>query len=255
MVPTHRGDRPRGYTSVAPYYDLVYSSKHYRRESEQVRRWVQQFRKSGGRTLLDLACGTGNHIQFLRRHFQCMGLDASEPMLRVAREKLPGVRFVRGDIRNFRLARRFDAITCLFSAIGYVGGAAALDRTVRNIARHLAPGGVAIVEPWYTPEQYHIGHAHLLSYSSPEIKIARANVARRQGRVSIMRMHYLIAVEGGSVRHLIDEHHMTLFTRAEMLRSFRRAGLKVRFFREGLSAGRGVYVAVRPRTNAKSTKG
>jgi ubiquinone/menaquinone biosynthesis C-methylase UbiE len=236
------------YGSLAPYYDLVYSGKDYRAESRRIQRWVRQFGTSGGRALLDLACGTGNHLRFLSRKFECVGLDTSQSMLRVARKKLPEVRLVRGSIEDFRLDKKFDAITCLFSAIGYVEDVPALNRAVQNIASHLFPGGVAIVEPWLTPREYRVGSVHLLTYSSPTIKIARADVAQRRGRKSILRMHYLIARRGGPVIHRVDDHRLTLFTKSEMRQAFHRAGLEVRYFRKGISRGRrGAYVAIRAR--------
>ncbi len=46
-------------------------------------------------TVLDVGCGTG----FLTRHLkgEVVGLDQSEAMLRIARERVPGATFVRGD--------------------------------------------------------------------------------------------------------------------------------------------------------------
>ena len=55
------------------------------------------------RRTLDVACGTG----FLTRHLRgdVVGLDASERMLAIAQERVPGARFVQGDA----LTLPFDA--------------------------------------------------------------------------------------------------------------------------------------------------
>ena len=50
------------------------------------------------------------------------------------------------------LGRRFDVITCLFSTIGYVKTYQNLAKTLRNFADHLRPGGLLLIEPWFTEE-------------------------------------------------------------------------------------------------------
>ncbi len=62
---------------------------------------------------------------------------------------------------DFDLKRQFDAVTCLFSSIGYVKTKSRLGKAIRNISRHLLPGGVLLIEPWFTPEQWHPGRASM----------------------------------------------------------------------------------------------
>ena len=72
------------------------------------------------RTLLDVACGTGRHLEYLRSSFETEGVDADDAMLDVARARLRDVPLSVGDMRDLDLGRRFDVVTCLFSAIGFV---------------------------------------------------------------------------------------------------------------------------------------
>lgn len=51
-------------------------------------------------------------------------------------------------MRILTLDRRFDAITCLFGSIGYMGSTAELNAAVAAMAAHLQPGGVLIVDGW-----------------------------------------------------------------------------------------------------------
>lgn len=64
-------------------------------------------------SVLDLACGTGRlAIPLAQKGLKVVGLDASESMLTVAREKsknLP-IQWVQGDIRTFQLTQTFDLI-------------------------------------------------------------------------------------------------------------------------------------------------
>ena len=88
-----------GYERSAPVYDAIYEDKKdYRRESEQLHRLIEHHQRSPGRTLLDVACGTGLHDQFLRQWYDVEGLDASEAQLAVARQRLPTMTFHWADI-------------------------------------------------------------------------------------------------------------------------------------------------------------
>ena len=75
-------------------------------------------------------------------------------MLEVARARHPEITFHQGDMRTFDLGRRFDVVTCLFSSIGYLRSPSDLRAAVINMARHLQPGGVLIIEPWLTEETW-----------------------------------------------------------------------------------------------------
>jgi SAM-dependent methyltransferase len=238
------GSTARPYQLLAEVYDQVYSWKDYAREARRVHELVGRYGSRSARTLLDVACGTGAHLRHLARWYEVTGLDASAPMLAAARRRLPRVRFVRGAMQSFRLADRFDVITCLFSAIGYVRSEADLRRTLSNFAGHLALGGVVIVEPWLTPSEYREGSVHLALSGSKSRPIARMNSSERSGPRSIMDMHYLVGVDG-RVRHWVERHDMALFDVRTMLRAFRAAGLNARRIPSRFSTRRGLYVAVK----------
>ena len=109
------------FSSSARIYDAVYSFKDYRVEAERVHELIQE-RSPGASSLLDVACGTGKHLEQFRRWYpDVAGLDLDEGLVEVARERLDDVPLSRADMASFDLGRTFDAVTCLFSSIGYVG--------------------------------------------------------------------------------------------------------------------------------------
>lgn len=91
---------------------------------------------TGELSLLDVACGTGLHLQHLAPRFgHVEGLDLNERMLALARDRLPGVPLHHGDMLDFDLGRRFDVITCLFSAIGHMKRYADMSEAVATAMR------------------------------------------------------------------------------------------------------------------------
>jgi SAM-dependent methyltransferase len=238
-------DRPSTFALLAEFYDSVYFWKDYPLEARRVRELVRRYGPPGARSLLDVGCGTGAHLAELTRWFECAGLDSSPDMLAVARRRLSSVPLKQGRMESFQLGRRFDVITCLFSAIGYVRTESGLRRTARTFASHLNDGGVAIVEPWLTPGQVRVGRVHLAVSGSKDHPIARMNTNVRRGGLSVMDMHYLVGGRRG-VRHWVERHEMGLFSRATMRAAFTAAGLRVRYVPSRFSTRRGLYIATKP---------
>src|SRR5438445_10866943 len=102
------------YRQLANYYDEIYHFKNYQKEAKKIETLIQQHKKSPGNRLLDVACGTGNHIEYLKQQYSVEGLDFSTEMLKIPRKKQPGVGLHREDMTNFTLNIIFDIITCLF---------------------------------------------------------------------------------------------------------------------------------------------
>jgi SAM-dependent methyltransferase len=232
------------YQATGPYYDKIYSFKDYGAEAQQIAAIIGQHLRSGGNRLLDVACGTGYHLQFLKGHFQVEGLDLSAALLEAARQRNPEVTFHQGDMVDFDLGRAFEVVTCLFSSIGYVRTLDNLARAITCMARHLVPGGLLIIEPWFTPHTWRSGTVHALLVDEPALKIARVNTSFAKGQLSYFDLHYLVGTPEGT-RHVVEHHELGLFETEEMRGALAGAGLEVTYDAEGLT-GRGLFVGVRP---------
>jgi dTDP-3-amino-3,4,6-trideoxy-alpha-D-glucopyranose N,N-dimethyltransferase len=231
------------YNQLADYYDEIYHFKNYEKEAEKIETLIQQHKKSSGNHLLDVACGTGSHITYLKQQYVVEGLDFSPEMLRLARKKHPEIIFHRGDMTSFKLKNRFDVITCLFSAIGHVKTKARMRRAVRSMASHLQPGGLMILEPWITPANFKKGLVSLSFVDKPDLKIARINITKARGPVSVLEFHFLIGTPN-RVRHIVDRELLGLWTHEEYLDAFHDVGLEIVYDAEGLM-GRGLYLGVK----------
>ncbi len=232
------------FTQSAELYDLFYDWKDYAAEAARVDEVVRE-RLPGARSLLDVACGTGRHLEHLSRRYAVEGLDLDPGLLSVARRRLPQIPFHQADMTAFDLGRRFDAVVCLFSSIGYAETLDRLAAAVMAMARHVRPRGLLLVEPWLMPGSFDPQHlGRLLVVESEGMQAVRANASALDGRVSVLEFHYLV-VRPGTVRHFTETHRLGLFTDEEYRSAFTAAGLKVDLDREGLM-GRGLYIGQRP---------
>jgi SAM-dependent methyltransferase len=228
------------YTRRPELYDVEYAFKDYAAEAAALERTIRT-RARQARTLLDVACGTGKHLEHLRASFDCEGVDLDEGLLDVARSRLPGVPLHRADMRDFELGRRFDVVTCLFSAIGFVGDPGELAAAAAALARHVEPGGLLLVEPWLTPDEWVPGRPHVLAHDEPRLALARVTLSGLRGnRVSTTEMHYVVATPDG-IDHFVELHELYLFSHDELRAAFESAGLAAELDPEG-PIGRGLWI-------------
>ena len=228
------------------YYDEIYAAlgKDYSKEAEKARKFIQKHKRSEGNLLLDVACGTGGHAGLLSKYYEVEGLDLDPKMLSIARRKHPKIRFHQGDMTDFNLGKQFDVVVCLFSSIGYVKTKSRLQKAIKTMAHHLLAGGVLLIEPWFTVEQWTPGHTGMLTVNQPNLKIARISHAARRGNISSLEFQYLIGTPKG-IKHSIEIHKMGLFSHKDYMDAFRSAGLSVTHDIKGLS-GRGLYIERKP---------
>lgn len=229
------------FSRSAQIYDAIYAWKDYADEAERLHALIEE-RAANASTLLDVACGTGMHLAELRRWYDVEGLDLEPRLLAVARGRLPGVALHEADMVDFDLGRTFDVVTCLFSSVGYAGTVERLDAAVAAMARHLAPGGLLVIEPWILAENWLERHVGALFVDQDELKIARLNAHETAGRLSILHLHHLVGTPDG-VDYFVERHELGLFTHEEYTASIVAAGLEPEHDPEGLM-GRGLYLGV-----------
>ena len=234
------------FSKSANYYDEIYTSmgKDYSKESAKTHKLIQKYLNTKGKSLLDVGCGTGHHAGILSRNYQVEGLDLDPNILSIARKKYPKIRFHKGDMVNFKLTKKFDVIVCVFSAIGYVRTKPNLNKAIQTMTQHLLPGGVMLIEPWFSPDEWHTGGVFTVHVNKPDLKITRMSHSSIKGNISLLDFQYLIGTPKG-IQHSVEQHQLGLFYKKDYLEAFYKAGLKVIHNSKGLD-GRGLYIGTKP---------
>lgn len=141
---THsRGARSRFYSELAPLCDFICTSEDRKKDVVVLKQVIERHLRSNGKTLLDVACGTGIEDKYLKQDFKLTGIDLNKGMLRIARRRNPDVRYLQADMRTFDLGTQFDIITC-FDAMCYLQNNREMRMTLTNFHHHLMPGGLLI---------------------------------------------------------------------------------------------------------------
>jgi len=229
------------YAKAAEFYDLLYQSlKDYPAEARLLRAEILAANPSA-RSILDVGCGTGAHARALIDcGFEVDGIDLEPEFVRIAQSKCPEGRFRLGDMTRFELPRRYDVVTCLFSAIGDARTPDRLVAAVASMARHLKEGGVLIVDPWFEPGQLTHGRIMAIVGNTDALTVCRMSRTVVDGSLSRLEFEYLVGTTAGLERRS-EIHELGLFSQPEMEAAFTSAGLAVE--RKAESAGmRGLYI-------------
>lgn len=98
-------------------------------------------------SVLDIACGTGSLIgELARRNLRVAGSDISPEMIRVSKEKYPGIPFHIADMIKLRLNQTFDLIVCSFDSFNYLKTDDDVEAAMAAVSRHLNKGGLFIFD-------------------------------------------------------------------------------------------------------------
>lgn len=230
------------YKNLAKYYDLIYHFKDYKKESAQIDTLIKQYKKSKGKKLLDVACGSGKHLQYFAKKYSCTGTDVNKSILNEAKKRLKGVKFKQGSMINSKFNEKFDVITCLFSSIGYVKTYDNLKKTLKNFYDHLNKGGIVLIEPWFSKDQLIKNHTSLQTYEDKLVQIARMTNMAINNNISTMNMHYLIG-EHGKIHSFKEKHEMGLFDKNKTLDLMKEVGFSAKYLSKKI--GRGIFIGVK----------
>jgi len=139
------------FDRIARVYDLMNSVMTVGMHHRWRRRTADLAAVGPGDRALDVATGTGDLALELRsRGAEVVGVDFSERMLELARDKAPDVQFEGGNALELSYADgEFDAATVGFGARNFSD----LGRGLAEMARVVRPGGRVVVLEITTPER------------------------------------------------------------------------------------------------------
>ncbi len=201
------------YHELAPYYDYVYLYVDYKRQAHAFTQLIKKYRQNANNSLLDACCGTGGHDGLLKANgFHVTGLDLSSDMLNVARKNNPGIPYVKGDMKTFRINQRFGTILCFFNSILYNQDKAQLTRALQNFYKHLQPGGILIFDA--VDKSVGIGDKRGdYKYAGADHTVAFKPLWKLNRKQNVMDLHIDFEIDG-KAHH--DHHVMGAFTLEEL---------------------------------------
>ncbi|MFA5356551.1 MAG: methyltransferase domain-containing protein, partial [Candidatus Omnitrophota bacterium] len=227
---------PEIFKEYARIYDIIYKKKDYSGECNFLKKLFKKYAKRQVRDILDVACGTGNHVMVLaKKGFNVFAQDISADMLRLAEEKakLKGlkIRFMPArPMQRFKHKRKFDAVIAMFSSIDYVIDPKDFKDTLKNIRGCLKKDGVFTFDFW--------NREYVLKHYSPirkrifvdgDKKVVRISKTTLDRANSVAKIKYTCSYfKNRDKLHSINElHKMKFYDIEDMKRLLDQAGFDV----------------------------
>jgi len=134
------------YDTLAPFYDAFTAASDYESWTAHVLALAERYGWTG-RTVLDVACGTGNSLlPFAGRGFDVVGCDVSSAMLAEAAGKAPDVPLVEADMRRLPSLGEFDLVTCFDDSLNHLADEDELASALASMARNLGAAGLLLFD-------------------------------------------------------------------------------------------------------------
>ena len=219
----------RLYGDLAGWWPAISPPSEYAEEAALYVEMIRGAARRPVREVLELGSG-GNNASHMKRHFAMTLVEPSEGMRELSRRLNPECEHVPGDMRDVRLGRLFDAVF-VHDAVMYMTTEGDLRAALATVAKHLAPGGVALVAPDATAETFSEAAEHGGGEDAKgrQARYLEWTLPPAPGGTSF-ETHYafLLREPDGTVRAAHDVHREGLFPRATWLGLFREVGLAAR---------------------------
>lgn len=128
------------YTELATVYEAMYQT--FIDYQEEYLFYSEILKKNNKNEVVEIGCGTGNLANyFLEAQYDYTGLDLSEDMINLAKEKSNGA-FIKADMRDFKLQKNVESIIITARTISYLLTNEDVKATFRSISENLVKGGI-----------------------------------------------------------------------------------------------------------------
>lgn len=206
----------------ASWYDRWHRTKDYPAEVDQLRKIFE--REGPVESIMDIGCGTGRHLELLAAAgHEVVGVDRSPVMVEQTRQRLApfGSRagVVESELRDLAVGREFDAVTMMFSVLGYQVTNDALREALGVVHRHLRPGGLFlfdILDGAVVLSQGVRGGVTVVADGDRQLLRATTGVLHLDDQIYELRMR-LWALDGDRlVEHVEESHPLRFFLHREL---------------------------------------
>ncbi len=129
------------YKEFAKYYDNFYKNKNYAKETEFLKKFINQNDK-----IIDIGCGTGLHASLLQQSgFIVDGLDINKEMLDIAKTRVNSNLYLQS-ILDININQKYDVVISMFAVLNHLKDTQELEKALINLKSILNDGGKIIID-------------------------------------------------------------------------------------------------------------
>jgi len=211
------------YDAFAYAYDKGLGERFFRAARRILEQLLTRYPTSH-KTHLDVACGTGLALEFFRtRGWKTLGVDASLPMLSLARAR--GT-VVAGDFRALPLRRTFARITCLYDSLNHLKDQSDLVAAFRAVSRLMDPDSLFFFDmnhPDIYPEIW--GMKKPFIAEGPQFRLEMATAFRKRDATGLALVTGWAVLPTGGRVEIHERHEQRAYSEREIVDALESAGL------------------------------
>jgi SAM-dependent methyltransferase len=208
------------YGAFAYAYDKALGERFFRAVSVLVDDALERF-PTPKRTHLDVACGTGLTVEaFRKRGWKSVGVDASLPMLQIARGG------VAGDMRQLPFRRTFARVTCLYDSLNHLLEASDLAAAFRSIRGVMEDDSYLLFDmnhPDIYPEVW--GMADPFVARGDDYHLEIATTYRKREKLGMANVTGWARMDGKKVE-IREQHLQRAYSEREINKALTESGLE-----------------------------
>ncbi len=221
--------------NTEPFY---YDGRHYDAQQKDFSVDIPFYLEQSvnyGDPVLELACGTGRvSIPIAKSGFDVTGIDISSGMLNSAAvdaaEAGAKINFIKGDIRNFEIDKKFNLVIFPFNSIAHLLDLESVNGCLNSVRKHLLPDGRFIVD-FFNPDFKYFTRDQSVSYpvgaypdpdTGEKVILTENNFYDRATQINHVKWHYKIGD-----RDFSEDLDMRIFYPRELQALLIHAGFKI----------------------------
>ena len=217
------------YTDFAYIYDrLMKKDVDYEKWADYIENIFARYDKNPS-LVCDLACGTGNiTVPLARRGYDMTGIDVSEDMLNIAREKATDndILFLNQNIASLDLYGTMDAFTCMIDGVNYIiSPKALLDMLTKIKTCFLEKDGLFVFDISTRHKLENVIGSNTFIHSDKDVFYAWQNRYIAKKNLSDMMLTFFVK-SGKSYRRFEERHLQRAYTEDEIRKIAKRAGFR-----------------------------
>ena len=212
------------YDAFAYAYDQALGERFFRSARRLLTRLLDQY-PAVDKTHLDLACGTGLAMEFFAaRGWKSVGVDASLPMLSVARRRTS--RVAAADFRALPLRGTFTRITCLYDSLNHVKDRSDLVAVFRGVHRLMSDRSLFFFDmnhPDIYPAVWGMKEPYVAS--GPGFHLEMATAFRRRDATGLALISGWALLPAGHRVEISERQEQRAYSEREIVESLGEVGL------------------------------
>ena len=218
------------YSDFAYIYDkLMKPDIKYNRVADFIENIFIKHNKNP-KLIADLACGTGNvTVPLAKRGYEMIGVDISEEMLTVAREKAQkeslDILFLKQDMAELDLYGTCDAFLCMIDGLNYIIEPKKIEYLFKRIKTcFLNPGGIVIFDISTRYKLQNVIGDNTFIHDGDDVFYSWENRYVKKLNLSKMYLNFFCKQKDGKYKRFYEEHLQRAHLEEDLCTALKKAG-------------------------------